>query len=324
MAGSVLSMVTNNELDLLLLAEQTLGVFTRRTAEAMGVAPHVIDHRLRTGQWELVQPTTMRVLGTPLTFESDVLAAVLSAQDQAGAPRGRVSVASFGTCARLLGLEAYASHERKDPVEITVTGRALPSLWWDTVVHRTTQLPACDVALAGPVPCTTGARYVIDTAPTKALIDVYRAAEDVVGARLATRRVLHTRASALWRGRRNVAALRDVTAPGAQAEFRSWLERRAASIFHHGGLPAAEWNVPIYDGPTQVALADALFRFSALIVEVDGPRFHDRPGQVAKDKARDRKLAIMGYVVLRYTYWEVVKEPDAVVGEIRRALAARK
>jgi hypothetical protein len=316
-------MVTANELALLDHAERHLSVFTRRNARSMGVPDHVTDHRLANGYWELTQPGTIRIVGAPFSYESEVYAAVLSAQDQGKGNGQRVAAASFGTAAWMLGLSAYASDTETDPVELTVTGTALPELWWDTVVHRTVALPVCDVVEVGVVPCTSGARLAIDTAPLLERVGAYRMADDVIGARLSTRRHLHGRAKALHRGRRNVGALRDITAPGAAAELRSWLERTAFTAFRDHGLPPAEWNAPIYDGHSRIALADALFRSARVIVELDGLRFHTTPGQLAKDKTRDRRLAIMGYLVLRYTYWEVVRNPEAVVAEIRAALAGR-
>jgi hypothetical protein len=316
-------MVTANELELLDHAERHLSVFTRRHARCAGVPDHVIDHRLATGIWELTQPATIRVVGAPFTYESEVYAAVLSAQDQVNGNRQRAAAASFGTAAWMLGLSAYASDTETDPVELTVTGTALPELWWDTLVHRTVDLPACDIVEVGVVPCTSGARLAVDTAPLLERVGVYRMADDIIGARLSSRRDLHRRATALSRGRRNVGSLRDVTAPGAAEELRSWLERTACTAFRNHGLPPAEWNAPIYDGHSQIALADALFRAARVIVELDGLRFHSTPAQIAKDKTRDRRLGIMGYLVLRYTYWEVVQTPEAVVAEIREALAAR-
>jgi hypothetical protein len=316
-------MATANERALLDHAERHLGLFTRRHARSLDVPDHVIERRLASGHWELTQPATIRVVGAPLTYEADVYAAVLSAQNQANGERKRIAAASYGTAARLLGLSSYASDADDDPVEITVTGTALPELWWDTVVHRTVDLPSSDIIEIGPVPCTTGARFAVDKASHLDLVDVYSMADDVIGARLCTQCELHRRAKALRKGRRNVAALQDVTAPGAAAEFRSWLERTAAARFHEGGLPAPEWNVPIMVNGSTVALVDALWRAAKVVVEVDGLRFHEQPGQVARDKARDRKLAIMGFLVLRYTYREIVDTPDIVVAQIREALADR-
>jgi hypothetical protein len=316
-------MVTSAELDLLHDAEHTLGVFTRRTATSFGVPDHVVDHRIRSGQWELTQPSTLRVMGSPLTFEGDVLAAVLSAHDQAGAPDGRIAAASHATAARLLGLRAYAACEERDPIEVTVTGTTKPTLWWDCVVHRTASLPPCDTTLVGAVPCTTGTRFLIDTAPCRTWLDVCGAADDVIGARLATRAHVHARATALASGRRNVARLRDATGPDGAARFRSWLERYGHGTFDAAGLPPGEWNVPIRIGGETVALADVLHRAARVIVELDGFAFHSTPADVARDKARDRRLAIAGYLVLRYTYRELVHGPDAVVAEIREALRAR-
>jgi hypothetical protein len=317
-------MVSTNELDLLAHAERHESVFTRRTAREFCLPDGVIDQRLRSHRWELVQPETIRVVGAPYTYETDVMAAVLSAQQQVGEANKRVAAASFGTCAHLRGLERCASDPQRDPVEITVVGRSLPLLWWDTVVHRTTVLPPVDVEIVGAIPCTTGARLVVDMATTSDQMDVFAIVDDAIGGRHTTQQRLHERAAALRPGRRHAALVRDVTAPGAAARFHSWLERLGDSTFRAHGLPEPRWNAPIYDAGRRVALADALFEAWRVVVELDGLRFHSEPGQVARDKARDRRLAIRGYLVLRFTYWELVERPAEVVAEIREALACRR
>jgi hypothetical protein len=316
-------MRTDAELRLLDHAERNHGIFTRRIAREAGVPDARIDQRIRTGRWELVQPRTVRVVGAPPTFHSDVLAAVLAAADGGRGGRRR-AVASHGTAARLLGLGHRMADLERDPVEITVAGRGgMPQLWWDTVVHRTGSLPSQDVTEVDGVPCTSGPRLVVDLAPAGEIVDALALADDVIGARLGTAMTVHACASRLATGRRHVWAVRDATGPGGADRFRSWLERTMSAELAVRGLTGGEWNAPIGTVTGVVAEADILFRTAKVIVELDGLRFHSTPAQLARDRVRDRTLALMGYVVLRFSYREVVQEPDAVVAEIRHALALR-
>ena len=49
-----------------------------------------------------------------------------------------------------------------------------------------------------------------------------------------------------------------------------------------------------------------------LCVELDGARFHTDPEARRRGLARDAALAAIGWVVLRFTYADVLRDPDAV------------
>ncbi len=57
-----------------------------------------------------------------------------------------------------------------------------------------------------------------------------------------------------------------------------------------------------------------------LVIEVDGSQ-HGEAEQAEKDKRRDAYLAAIGLTVLRFNSREVIKETDAVVNVIHRAIA---
>jgi hypothetical protein len=135
---------------------------------------------------------------------------------------------------------------------------------------------------------------------------------------------VHRRASDLAKGRRNVAYLARMTHPDAAGEFRSWLERAGSQVFRQAGLPRPRWNVPIYRDARLLGVVDALFDPAPVIAELDGPRFHDAPGQQRRDRARDRELQIAGYAVLRFSYLEIVHEPALVTAQLADALSAHR
>ncbi len=64
---------------------------------------------------------------------------------------------------------------------------------------------------------------------------------------------------------------------------------------------------------------DFCFEAARLVVEVDGARWHTNPG---RDQSRDNLLAMLGWRVLRYTWADVVHSPEAVLADVRTALAA--
>lgn len=63
---------------------------------------------------------------------------------------------------------------------------------------------------------------------------------------------------------------------------------------------------------------DFLWRAQRLIAETDGRRHHTTRAAFERDRARDARLTVAGYCVLRFTHRQVTREPQAVA----RTLAA--
>ncbi len=65
------------------------------------------------------------------------------------------------------------------------------------------------------------------------------------------------------------------------------------------------------------------FLVGDVIVEVDGFAYHSDRGQYREDRRRDRAAHLGGYLVLRFTYEDVVYARDMVVSQVRSAFSAR-
>jgi very-short-patch-repair endonuclease len=61
-----------------------------------------------------------------------------------------------------------------------------------------------------------------------------------------------------------------------------------------------------------------------LAVELDGAAHHTSAEDRAKDLARDRALAALGWVVLRFTYADVLRDPDGVRAKVLEVYRARQ
>jgi very-short-patch-repair endonuclease len=59
-----------------------------------------------------------------------------------------------------------------------------------------------------------------------------------------------------------------------------------------------------------------------IIVELDGQQFHGRD-RFQADRTRDQRLVAAGYVVLRFTWDDLINRPDDVIERIRRTMAHR-
>jgi very-short-patch-repair endonuclease len=60
-----------------------------------------------------------------------------------------------------------------------------------------------------------------------------------------------------------------------------------------------------------------------LVVEVDGRRYHSHDPEFAADRRRDAELTRRGYVVLRFTWDEVVHHPERWLAVVQDLLASR-
>lgn len=234
-------------------------------------------------------------------------------------PPGQDVALCRGTALRALGVERA---RRFDFCDVLVGGTTAPLVPWATV-HRTRRLEACDVTRLAEVPATTGARSLVDLSPAVLWVDLLALADDTLCARQTSRRWLHRRAGALRPGRPAVQPLIDVTEPGAEGLFHSWLERAGAQVLADAALPAPEWQVPIHDDRGRVGVVDACWRrgrFERDVVwELEGLRFHTTPRQRRRDTDRFNRLTL-GHAVVRHTWEDVVRDPERVVADLDRAL----
>lgn len=321
-----------NALDhqLRLTAAGQRGLVSVQQARTCGLTDMDLRRMVRRGWLQQVQPRVYRLVGTPDDPFAPVLAAVLSASE--GHERGPAWRAERTSRARLPGLPAVASHftaaalhglqrvGRLAPIEICVPQGHRDELW-DVVVHRTRRLEECDVVEAQGIACTSPARTLIDLAAKvdrhllTALID------DSLGLGLVGRAWLTRRAEALRSGRPGVGLILNLTGEGAEGNFRSWLERRAAFVIEAGQIPRPIWNHPVHEAGRLLGIADACWQTARLIAEFDGLRFHSTPQQRRDDAARERKLVLAGWRVLRFTWQDVEQKPQSVVEALRTALA---
>jgi very-short-patch-repair endonuclease len=121
-------------------------------------------------------------------------------------------------------------------------------------------------------------------------------------------------------GRKGSDALRKALAEHQPdlARTRSELEERFLELCKKGRLPSPELNVTVCG-----LMVDALWREQRVIVELDGRGAHGTPAQIARDHERDLKLRAAGFVVLRYTWSQITRNPAAVLADLKQALGVR-
>jgi very-short-patch-repair endonuclease len=63
---------------------------------------------------------------------------------------------------------------------------------------------------------------------------------------------------------------------------------------------------------------DAIWQDQNVVVELDSRSAHSTARAIENDHRRDLDLRAAGYTVLRYTWRQVIGEPELVVGDMRR------
>jgi very-short-patch-repair endonuclease len=119
-------------------------------------------------------------------------------------------------------------------------------------------------------------------------------------------------------GRRGIArahrALR-LASPGAESPLETLLRL----LIVLAGLPAPDVQVPIRAG-RKTYFADLGYREQRLVLEADGRDHHSERRKVAEDMVRHNAMVGAGWRVLRFTWAQVVYQPEVVIAAIRQAL----
>ena len=284
------------------------GVISRDQAVAVGLTHRQVDHRISTGEWLRVHPGVYRLAVVAPSAESAVRAVSLW----------------LGPAAALTGLAAgwwwglldeppttwhftsprchpqrqpgiRTSRTFVDPADLT-RHRSVPTISKPLALLRSAaqleQLqPGCGVTL-------------IDRAKQRRLIgqdDLERA---------------FRRNAGTW-GTRAMRRLLDRTGDRAHSE----LERLAVRLLREAGITGFDvnWRTTLSSGrPIELDIA---FRQRRLAIELDGYAYHSSPESHRADLNRANELMADGWVIRRFTYADLIADPDGFVRTVLEVLA---
>ena len=205
-------------------------------------------------------------------------------------------------------------------IDVTVPGRSRQRGRAGIRVHKSEVLTENDRAEVDGIPVTSLAWTVVDYAAITDRRQVRLVLEALERRRIYIGRELD---ELLQRtpNRKGVKTLRaaigDIKGPAPW--LQSKLEETFRELIRGSDLPDYEANVLV-----EGELVDALWREQRVIVELDGFAFHKSRAQFEADRARDAKLQVAGYRVLRITQQRLQNEPEAVLAELRALLSAAR
>jgi very-short-patch-repair endonuclease len=285
------------------------GVVTRGQILAYGGTPGVLKRWVAAGRLEVVGRSTYRLAGSPPTWEQRLLGAVFAA--------GPESAASHRSAARLWAL----TDDRT--LELTVSVRRAPVVP-GVVVHRSSDIEMGDVVTRRGVPTTTPMRTLVDLGAVVSSRRVEDALDAALEHRLLTLAAVEGALGRLARrGRNGAGVLRDVLERRALGDRPpdSRLEPKMARLLAAYGIPRPQFQHEVRHGGRFVARLDFAYPEARLAVEVDGWGSHSSPRALQSDLERQNALVEMGWTVLRFTWHDVVRRPEAVARRVRRMLA---
>lgn len=287
------------------------GALTRAMLVDAGVSSRTIQRRISSG---VLRPIAGRALiYEPLRSTASVLHATTLAYPGSAVARH--------TAAALHGLPV-----KPEPFRVVVphgTSHAIHGIR----LHETRHLPAEDVLVRNNLPICTVARTLCDMAATESLGWMRHLVQSALTQQATSPDAL--RACAAERFRRRAAGMNGflsllVELLDDEPLAESVAELRFFAVLREVGLTniTRQWMPPWYDGVR--GIVDAKDELSPTIYEVDGRGFRQTTQAHDNDRARDRRAARHGHLVLRVGALELERAPFRIGTEIKEVTEQRR
>jgi hypothetical protein len=107
----------------------------------------------------------------------------------------------------------------------------------------------------------------------------------------------------------------------ADARSESPLESLGRVRFDEQGLPPPDLQVLVADGDGAFARVDQCWEEHRTVAEADGALKYATAADLFAEKRREDRLRDAGFEVVRYTWDDALRRPDALAARVRRAFA---
>jgi very-short-patch-repair endonuclease len=296
------------------LAASQHGVIARRQAHAAGATSDEIVHWIKTGAWVVAGRVALRLAGAPPTDKQRALIAVFDA--------GCSAALSHGSAAALWDLPGF----RLTELHVTRPRGRSRRRYHFAEVHETRVLLDRHVTVHEGIPVTTPARTIFDLAALLHPKRVERALETAWSNHLIDGRRMAAVLDDLGkRGRTGTTVMREILADRGPdyVPADSGLEGRFRDVLQRDGQAPMVRQIDV-GGDRWLGRIDFLDRDAKLIVQIDSDRYHGSLIDKAADKAQTAALEGAGFVVERFTDFEVWYCADEVARRVRKARRRRR
>jgi hypothetical protein len=187
---------------------------------------------------------------------------------------------------------------------------------------HTRSLGCGEVERRDSVPVTSVARTLADLPTSLERLRAVWAIDDALRRRLCTKADVSA-VIERWRGGAGCLVARQ-RLDEADGVAKSILETAGRLVLRDRGvpLPIPQYQLWAPDG-TLVARLDGAYLREKVALEYDGADPHGLPEAVFRDRWRQNGLPELGWTVLRFTWWDVMRDPDGVAAIVQRTLRRR-
>ncbi len=296
----------------LALAGDQFGVVSAEQCISAGFSRNQIQSRLERGLWQPLGSGIYSVGPRQASADQLAMTALLTAGPEACLSHHSAAKREGITVPKPTALQVRVpwALKRNPPQGVT---------YW-----RSRSLDASDVMSRKSLRLTRVGRTLVDLSTVLTPVDLRVAFESALRVR---------RRNAYWirevldregRGRGGTASLRRLLEEYAQNDeiTDSELESFAMEL----GLATSRkphLHHEVLEGTNLVAELDLAWPKVRLGVELDSWMFHSSKEAFQNDRARDRRLALLGWLVLRFTWRDVRNAPDQFIREIMAVYDAR-
>jgi very-short-patch-repair endonuclease len=296
----------------------------RRNARRHGlvVRNDLVPHIMSSSSWHrahehgalvAVHRGVSRIVDIPQTPQQTILAAVITS--------GPGALAAGPSAAQVWGHDPDVADPSVALVHVIVPIRSRTPDHRGVTLHRPTDLDDLSVSTRSGIPTSNPLRAALDVAawaPQSAQSVVEHFVVSGLVGLGSLRGVVDRHAR---QGRPGITELRRLLDAWTLGERPpdSVLETRMARLFSRYGLPEFEFQRPIGGlRPDFVRLEECV------IVECDGWEFHGRTrAQFERDRERDAHFQSLGFVVFRFTWRQITRQPALVARRINDGLRVR-
>jgi Transcriptional regulator, AbiEi antitoxin/Protein of unknown function (DUF559) len=304
----MLARMTMNQRRLTALATGQLGAFTREQARAAGYSDFQLRHRVQSGVLDQIGPNAYRLPSVDPSMAALLHGLLLDIG-------GRVWVTG-PTGAALYGADGF---ELTPPFHVTIQrGRDVQRV--GHTIHTSKMLAEDDQTERHGFPTFKPERLLLDIARIETSERLMVAIESMLRDRWVTELGLRRRIAGLSpiaraNATKLLAALDEV---GRKLGAHSFLERAFLELVERAGLTRPDCQQVLARGGDRVVRVDFRFPGTELVVEVMGYRFHRDKKDLQRDVERMNALVLSGFVVVQFTYEDVVEDPERVLTTLGR------